>query len=36
LPRGTEREKPLALPRSDKPFEHPFYWAAFILIGDPE
>jgi CHAT domain-containing protein len=24
-----------ALPRGDKPFAHPFYWAAFILIGDP-
>jgi hypothetical protein len=20
----------------DRPFEHPFYWSAFILIGDPE
>jgi tetratricopeptide (TPR) repeat protein len=25
-----------ALPRGDRPFAHPFYWAAFILIGDPE
>ena len=22
--------------REDKPFAHPFYWSAFILIGDPE
>jgi CHAT domain-containing protein/tetratricopeptide (TPR) repeat protein len=22
--------------RVDKPFEHPFYWSAFILIGDSE
>jgi CHAT domain-containing protein len=21
---------------SERPFEHPYYWAAFILIGDPE
>jgi tetratricopeptide (TPR) repeat protein len=24
------------VPNGDKPFAHPFYWAAFILIGDPE
>ncbi|HVC98971.1 MAG TPA: tetratricopeptide repeat protein [Pirellulales bacterium] len=22
--------------KSARPFEHPYYWAAFILIGDPE
>jgi tetratricopeptide (TPR) repeat protein len=25
-----------AVPAGDKPFAHPRYWAAFILIGDPE
>jgi CHAT domain-containing protein len=20
---------------SEKPFAHPYYWSAFILIGDP-
>jgi hypothetical protein len=25
-----------ALPTGDAPFAHPRYWAAFILIGDPE
>lgn len=25
-----------ALPAGDKPFSHPRYWAAFILIGDPD
>ncbi len=22
-------------PNTDKPFAHPRYWAAFILVGDP-
>jgi CHAT domain-containing protein len=25
-----------ALPAGEVPFAHPRYWAAFILIGDPE
>jgi len=20
----------------DKPYAHPYYWAAFILVGDPD
>ncbi len=20
---------------ADRPFEHPYYWSAFILVGDP-
>jgi CHAT domain-containing protein len=33
LPRG----KRLAAPEgSDRPYEHPHYWAAFTLIGDPD
>jgi CHAT domain-containing protein len=40
--RGTEAEaRPLVkgerpkLPAGERPFEHPYYWAAFVLIGDP-
>jgi CHAT domain-containing protein len=32
-PSGVPRP---ALPAGDRPFAHPRYWAAFILIGDPE
>jgi tetratricopeptide (TPR) repeat protein len=24
------------VPAGDKPYGHPFYWAAFVLIGDPD
>jgi CHAT domain-containing protein len=24
------------LPEGEKPYAHPFYWAPFILIGDPD
>jgi tetratricopeptide (TPR) repeat protein len=27
--------KTVKLPEGDKPFAHPFYWAAFVLVGDP-
>jgi CHAT domain-containing protein len=41
--RGSERPELLparpgkgpALPAGDRPFAHPFYWASFILVGDP-
>jgi CHAT domain-containing protein len=32
VPKADSRQ-PIA--GSDKPFEHPFYWSAFVLIGDP-
>jgi CHAT domain-containing protein len=39
--RGTEKEaRPVVkgeakLPDGERPFAHPYYWAAFVLIGDP-
>ncbi len=29
------RDSQLPLSKDTKPFAHPRYWAAFILIGDP-
>jgi CHAT domain-containing protein len=37
LPRGEPREKPAApVPAAEHPYGHPYYWAAFLLIGDPQ
>src|SRR5262249_2952036 len=39
--RGTERDELLlvkgkvVLPPGERPFAHPFYWASFVLVGDP-
>jgi CHAT domain-containing protein len=33
--RGGEREKRSA-PVAAHPFDHPYYWSAFILLGDPD
>jgi tetratricopeptide (TPR) repeat protein len=36
-PKPPTKEVPKAtVPAGDTPFAHPNYWAAFILIGDPE
>jgi CHAT domain-containing protein/Flp pilus assembly protein TadD len=36
LPRGAEVERPTApVTKAVHPYGHPYYWAAFILIGDP-
>jgi CHAT domain-containing protein len=40
--RGTEGDetpaapRPVELPGGARPYEHPFFWAAFILVGDPD
>ena len=33
---GERRRRDEPTSDSDRPYEHPYYWAAFILIGDPE
>jgi CHAT domain-containing protein/tetratricopeptide (TPR) repeat protein len=38
-PKGANPAQAVAEPRvpaGEHPFAHPYYWAAFILIGDPE
>jgi CHAT domain-containing protein len=42
VPRGERGRIAMALParqegagKEERPFEHPYYWAAFVLIGDP-
>jgi hypothetical protein len=36
LPRGTKVERRITpAAKQPRPYEHPHYWAAFILTGDP-
>jgi CHAT domain-containing protein len=35
LPRGDAVTRKQAGAGSAKPYSHPYYWSAFILIGDP-
>ncbi len=30
------REGPWRLPAGERPYAHPFFWAPFVLVGDPE
>ncbi len=30
------REGPGRLPAGERPYAHPFFWAPFVLVGDPE
>ena len=32
---GTPAEFLERMPRGERPFAHPNFWAAFVLIGDP-
>jgi CHAT domain-containing protein len=34
LPRG-KGDRPVPLRKEARPFAHPYYWAAFVLVGDP-
>jgi CHAT domain-containing protein len=34
--RGTGEPAIPLVPADDHPYSHPRYWAAFVLIGDPE
>jgi CHAT domain-containing protein len=36
LERGGERARAGAAADASRPFAHPYYWSAFILIGDPD
>jgi CHAT domain-containing protein len=33
---ATRALRPPAGAGSDRPFAHPYYWAAFVLVGDPD
>jgi hypothetical protein len=33
--RPVVKGKEAKLPEGNRPFAHPFYWAAFVLVGDP-
>jgi tetratricopeptide (TPR) repeat protein len=33
---GVRRLRPAPAGNSRRPFEHPYYWAAFVLVGDPD
>jgi CHAT domain-containing protein len=35
-PVAEQRGKPNANADHWRPYEHPFYWAAFVLVGDPD
>jgi CHAT domain-containing protein/tetratricopeptide (TPR) repeat protein len=36
VPLNLKPGEKIKLPAGDKPYCHPFYWAAFMLIGDPD
>ena len=38
--KGAKRREPSEIagtvPADDRPYAHPYYWAAFVLVGDPD
>jgi hypothetical protein len=30
------KERPVKLPEGERPYAHPFFWATFVLVGDPD
>jgi CHAT domain-containing protein len=40
VPRGSLKYLPTvprrAKEKGERPFDHPYYWAAFVLLGDPD
>jgi CHAT domain-containing protein len=33
---GAQGASPASRPAGGRPYAHPYYWAAFILVGDPD
>jgi CHAT domain-containing protein len=33
---GAQGASPASRPAGMRPYAHPYYWAAFILVGDPD
>jgi CHAT domain-containing protein len=36
LPGTSKPPAPRPVPPGEKPYAHPYYWSAFVLIGDPD
>jgi CHAT domain-containing protein/Tfp pilus assembly protein PilF len=36
LPGTAKAPPPRPVPPGEKPYAHPYYWSAFVLIGDPD
>ncbi len=32
----SRKEAPPSKSKSLRPYDHPYYWAAFVLVGDPD